>query len=370
MYDSIFSNAKIDKKLVDLANVLVPETFKAEAPQYYEMIKAFLANIEEVQQSAGSSFLDLIDFNRIDSNEILHLYFDTYLSTLNIDESADLTTSKDMLKVSKDLSVIKGTPFIYGILINLLVFLFEDISNQYKELLAILESADIPDDAREQILYDISVLSEFGLTSSFVEVHEDPIDPFKYTVSADFSIDAFEKYVKPFCHPAGWQIVFYQVVLRVMKEQMTSYERFELYQTFYLPTIYSNEGVVANQDDNLPLIPFLDTYSLGTDIASLKKKMKDPLKLYTVGADVYYQFVKITPVNNFNNRVVSTAVVDDTRKNNIRYYDDTIQFPGSLYTGNMIYLSNNPAVKANCGFFAGYYGKLISFNHRIETDLI
>ncbi len=370
MYDNLFSNAKLTKKLEDLAQVLVPESFRSEAPQYYEMIKAFLANVQVVQESAGNNFLDLIDVDRITSNDILHLYFDTYLATLNIDATFDVTNAKDILKVSKDLSVRKGTPFIYGILINLLVFLFEDITNQYKELIDLVESGDLSEDEKAAILDEISLLREVGLTSSFVEVTEDPVDPFKYSVSADFSKDAFEKYVKPFCHPAGWKLTFFQTVIRLMKESIESYESFELYQTFYLPTVNSNEGVVANQDDFLPLIPFLDLYSLGTDLTTLQKKMKTPSRLYVAGGQVYYDFIKVSPMKWYTNRPIQTVTEDGVLKYDIRYNDSSIQFPGSLYTANMIYYSNNPAVKANCGFFGGYYGKLISYNHQLEYDQV
>lgn len=370
MYDSIFSNAKLQKNIEDLADVLVPVTFRSEAPQYYELIKAFLANIQDVQSSVGNNFIDLIDIESITSNEILHLYKDTYIATLNLDAEFDMTQSKDIFKVSKDLSVRKGTPFLYGILINLLVFLFEGITNQYQELLDLVNSSDLTEDERNAILQDISLLQELGLTSSLVEVEEHPTEPFKYSVSADFSKDAFEKYVKPFCHPAGWQIIFYQVAMRVIREEIISYENFELFQTFYLPSIPADGSIAANQDDFLPLSTFLDTYPLGADTLynTYRNKMIDRYKLYNNAGSVYYDFGKITTMKNVGSRNYTTVIENSVEKTDIRYSDSSWEFPGDLYTANMIYRSNNPVVKANTGFHVGYYGKLISYKHQLEYD--
>ena len=55
--------------LINLADFIVPEPIKQNSPQFYELIRAFLRNLESVQTSINSNFLDTIDYNKIQNTD-------------------------------------------------------------------------------------------------------------------------------------------------------------------------------------------------------------------------------------------------------------------------------------------------------------
>ena len=75
------------------------------------------------------------------------------------------------------------TPFIYNILINLLLYIFPGIGNQYQEYLEKLNDANLSDEERKYYEDAISFLESEELTGSNTEVKETAL--FTYEVTSD-----------------------------------------------------------------------------------------------------------------------------------------------------------------------------------------
>jgi len=376
MYNNPF-DIKLQKKLADLAEVLVPETFRNEAPQYYELVKAFLNKLQAVQDSLNMRMVDLIDPSKITSDDIARIYFNTYLAQLQLDEGKDFLAGVDMLKVAKDLSLIKGTSTLYFVLINLLTFLLPGVSNSYYALIQMLQDPDLTPEERAAIEQDIANLKDAGYTSSYVEVTEDPIEPFTYEVQADIDFEAFYNFIKPFCHPAGWHIGFTQIINRYAKEKLTSRaESFNILMAFVSPTAeVANGGVYANQNlgDNIGIEGFYAPQPLGADseLSELSKSFYDPSKLYTQGGNTYYNFGQIT-FSKFvaDLELLDFGTTDLTVNKQIRYTEPLWKFPSSVYyAANRSYSANTLRLIANGGCVSNYYGRLITYKYITSSDV-
>lgn len=376
MYNNPF-DIKIQKKLTDLAEVLVPETFRNEAPQYYDLVKAFLYKLQTMQNSLNVSMVDLIDPSKITSNDIANIYFNTYLAQLQLDDSKNFLAGVDMLKVAKDLSLRKGTATLYFVLINLLTFLLPGVSNSYYELIQMLQDPDLTPEERAAIEQDIANLKDAGYTGSYVEVTEDPVEPFTYEVQADIDFEAFYNFIKPFCHPAGWHIGFTQIINRYVKEKLTSRaESFNILMAFVSPTAeLTNSGVVANQSltDNLGIEGFYSPQPLGLDseYSDLSSSFYDPSKLYTQSGNTYYDFGQIT----FSKFVSDLELFDfgttaTTINKQVRYIEPLWKFPSSVYySANRAYAANTLRLVTNGGCVSNYYGRLITYKYITSRDV-
>lgn len=375
MYNNPFE-IKIQKNLEDLAEVLVPETFRNDAPQYYGLVKAMLHKIQGVQDSLNNNMLNLIDPELISSDEIAKIYFNTYLAQLRLDDSKEFLLGADMLKVAKDLSLKKGTMTLYFILINLLTYLLPGVSNSYSLLIQMLENPDLTDADRNQILEDISNLKAAGLTGSLVMVEEDIAVPYKYKVAADIDIESFYTFVKPFCHPAGWHIDFVQLISRYMKDKIHTTEKFNILMAFVLPTAeQANGGVYANQadDDSHGIEGFYAPQPLGvaSELEVLSKKCWEPDKLYINSGFVYYDFGQLT----FSKFVPDLQFQDYGSDSNninkqIRYIEPLWTFPGSVYAAaNRCYRANTKKLIANGGCITNDYGRLLTYKYVVSNDV-
>jgi len=245
-------NIEKQRKLVDLIDVIVPQTFRNEAPQFTEMIKSFLINIEQVQSSINQTFLDTIDPNKIKSNDIMKLYFDTYLKTLNISATENFLPAKDLLSISKELILKKGTPFIYNILINLLVYIFPNFGNQYQLYLAKLSDPTLTDDERKFYEDNVAFMEAEGLTVSNVNIIESS-NVFEYSVEADIDDILFETYIKPFCHPAGWHVTFIRAYNTLIQDNIIISGSFMIFEVIVVPNVTADGTETADNPANVDL---------------------------------------------------------------------------------------------------------------------
>lgn len=372
MYNSPF-HIQLQKKLSDLADILVPETFRNEAPQYYDLIKAFLANVQKPQDSLNMSLLDYIDVNKITEEDITDIYFKTYLATLNITEDENTLYGKDLLRLSKDLSMKKGTISLYFILINLLTYLLPSISNYYFDLLNLLETGNLTAEERANIENDLADLREAGLISSaYVEVVEN--DVFNYDVLADIDAEHFWNNVKPFCHPAGWHVNFTRVILRYIKDKIYSYEKFNITLAVEMPSITANYGGLnANPTgDDIGIEPRLQKWILGdaSEAQYYEKAVLDDTKIYVDGTSIYYDFGQVTLSKDVNNQFILDFDSSSTLLNKAtRYVESDWVFPSAVVNANHIYKANNQGIIANGGAISNYYGKFIMYQYITSNDI-
>ncbi|MFK5883481.1 MAG: hypothetical protein QM489_03970 [Candidatus Izemoplasma sp.] len=269
---------KKQRKLEDLVDIIVPQTFRTEAPQFTDMIRAFLVNIEQVQTSINQTFLDIIDPDKIQSNDIMKLYFDTYLKTLNLESTENFLESKDLLNISKELVLKKGTPFIYNVLINLLMYIFPNVGNQYQEYLIKLKDPTLTDNKRKYYEENIAFLESEGFDKTYVNVIED--DLFSYIVEADLDEKVYHTYVKPFCHPAGWHEEFIQVYYLMVQDTTIVTDTFMICEITNFP-IPTAKGDFIYDDLLYPNI-FLTDRILGDDSLyyEIVGLLTDPSRLY------------------------------------------------------------------------------------------
>jgi len=376
MYSNPFE-IQIQKKLSDLAEVLVPETFRSEAPQYYGIVKAMLTQIQDVQDSLNNNLLDLVDPDKITTDAIAQIYFNTYLAQLQLDDSKEFLAGKDMLKVAKDLSLKKGTISLYYVLINMLTFLLPGVSNTYSALIEMLKNPDLTPAEIILIQQDIDNLKDAGLTGSYVDLQEDVL-PFKYTITADIDMEAFYNFVKPFCHPAGWQIEFTQMVVRYVKEVYSKNEAFSIMMAFEIPGAeLTNTPIYANQayqnTNNNAIEPFYPLWSLGSDsnYLAVKATMFDPRKLYTSSGNLYYDFGQITFSKFTINQEITDFGSDETQlMKQTRVIEPLWKFPDSVwYSANKAYGSNTRDLVTNGGCISNYGGKMVMHKYIVSNDL-
>lgn len=278
----------LEQKLIYLTDSLVPSNIKEQSPQFYELIKAFLANIENVQTSINNKFLDVIDISKIKNDEILKLYLDTYTAQFGFERDLDYKTLTNVIKVSKELSTRKGTILIYTILTKLLVYLLPQIGTTYSEKLDLYNnSTDETVKAELEIEletlrinnWDLGILNYFYYNGTTEDPQEfdssnpenENIIPYRYRIESDYEESIFNKYFKEFCHPLGWELEFINIIYRFLIDTANLSCNFYLYDCFVLPELYVGDEVYTSEDglDNLVKYPFtiydktiLDSYTL------------------------------------------------------------------------------------------------------------
>lgn len=338
---------EIDKKLELLASSIVPENFQEETPQFYGLIKSFLRNIEDVQQSINCNFLDCIDVTKIKNEDIVSIYLDTYLAQLNFDSTVSPKTLTDLLLVSKDLSTKKGTIALYKLMINLTVYLVDTVKTQYQTLLDSLENEtdlEVIANIEEQIkLFKISNYKEgffeyyqydendeeylFDLDS----VNNENITPFKYKIKADIEKEIFEKYVKPFCHPLGWYVEYIQVLVTFAEEELNTYCRFNLKIVKNLPIPSAGDGYQAG-NINQQYTESYDKVIIGTEdeYDFLSSIVVDKSKVYIEDGNVIYDNDGISTIPPY-------IIIDGD--NYITKVDENINKP--IYNGTKLPILEN-----------------------------
>jgi len=148
----------------------------------------------------------------------------------------------------------KGTPFIYNILINLLVYIFPNIGNQYQEYLLKLEDPNLTDEERLFYEENITFLEAEGLDESKVIVTETE-NLFEYEVRADIDDILFNTYIKPFCHPAGWHVTFFRTFYVLVQDEFNISGTFMIFEIITLPLTPADGKELADADNDNSYYP-------------------------------------------------------------------------------------------------------------------
>lgn len=299
------------RKLESLAEKLVPSKFRTDSPQYFELIKAFLINLQRVQDTVNNNLISMIDIDKIDNDEIVSIYVDTYLKTMNISDVDSITAMKDMTKISKELITKKGTSLLYNLLARLLAYLFPALLTQYKDLKERLEVANTQEDIdaiNEQLLELENVSSNLGYVDIIEEEDEsnpDLVVPFTYIAESNYSREIFEKHIKPFCHPAGWHVQFIELIRVFAEDIYKEYLRFNMTVSKKFPKIRAGAGYVSGNTNNRFTKYFDDRIELGDSSREdyFRWVIDDQSRLVVENGKVYYvgRGLNVTPPYKFLN---------------------------------------------------------------------
>ncbi len=388
---------QLDKQLIDLADSLIPNQIKVNSPQFYNLLVAFMANVQDVQDSINQNFLNTIDVSKINNNEIIRIYLDTYLAQMNLTDVPNPEALVDMLRVSKDLTQKKGTILIYNILLKLLVYLIPSIGTAYSEIINQLKTETDPeaildleatleqlrnDNNDEGFLEYFNFNRDSGLKQTFDPLSDqnENIIPFRYRLESDLEEEIFERYFKPFCHPIGWSLEFVTVINRTVSDSLSLGFTFNIFDCIVLPKTQANDGIRANTEyDSEVKYPLnkLNDFILATDTdenyAEILTKVVNIDNVIRDGTNITYLH------ENFNTELpyLNDGVIDTTvdRQQNIGSFNDLdrlnyyIRQPstGSMTTGNSIYRANNDIAGGNGGLFSNLNSNTVMYRKYIDN---
>lgn len=350
-------------KLEDLADSIVPERIKNESPQFFELIKAFLTNLEQVQSSINDNFLDTIDYNKVINEDYKKLFLDTYLKTIDIKNEDNLLSAGELLKVSKNLSVIKGTEFLYRVLVRLLLLIVPGIGTQYNTLLEEFNTTTDPI-RKQELEVEILNLESQNYDEGFIEVDEvfnnGEIVPFTYRVLADLDVIFYDRYIKKFAHISGWEETFIRSVKTIAEEILDTYDSFTVFDAFNYPLVPLDgsfnlvtssfpDDIIdpANFESNFTFpftfpFPFTESLSSVVDVNVLKSKVIDPFSIFQIGDIIYYNWDKFNDPETFitegTHTIIKSPVKDDIIPTAGGYLSDTTNtgtMNGSLSAGSL-----------------------------------
>jgi hypothetical protein len=392
MYSEI-QNIKLKKNLEKLAEKLVPEAIRNDAPQFFELIKNFLKNIQYVQDSLDNNFLDFVDPESITNEEVFKIYLDTYLAQMkliDISSTIDLKQAFQSIKISKYLSQLKGTTEIYGVITQILSFLMVKLDAYAVTLKELIDKlrAEGRDQEADEFQRELDLFMKYEtLTNIYVAVTEDDDRPFHYSLLIEISEDIFDKYIKPFCHPAGWTVNLFLVAGRYIFSEIKPRDSLIMHQVFLTPSALVNGGkasvgkaYLGNDLDSIYDLwkaKGLSNYGDESTFDAYKGNVPyEPSRLYKDGGKIYYDFTNMSPLKEPDNITIDSYETDgnlnfkelipEKDQNAIHTYEDMVSgswvFPSSVYnTANQAYRAGNPDLRANCGYLAGFYGKGITW---------
>lgn len=384
-------------KLTNLTDVLVPNNIKQESPRFYELVESFLRNIEDVQSNINSKFLNSIDVEKINNDDIIKIYLDTYVGTLNISDVDNPSALTDLILVSKDLSTRKGTILIYNILLKLLVYLIPYIGSTYATKLEQLKSTtdEVTRKALEEELEELKISNgELGLLNYFNfnadtqlqqefipgSLDSENIIPFKYKIESDIEIEIFELYFKPFCHPIGWSVEFASTIQTIFSDKLDMYFRFNLYDCFVLPEVYVGDEVYVSEDgiDNdveYPLNYYPDAI-LDTDTnenyEAIISMIVDTSRIIRNGTNIIYKFKNFnTEYPYIKNGVEDTQIARRTTIGNavnlgeLSYSVNPPNDGGMALVGG-VYVVNSQISNVNGGIITNNGNNLVTYKQIID----
>ena len=184
---------------------IVPEKIKEHNPKFLEFVRTFLDHIKTSIHYADTNFIDLIDIDRLSNDEIIKIYLDTYVSTLDLSSTStfkDVRLAKDVIGISHDIVNNKANAFAYKILLSIISYL-TSVSTPYQELLNDLDKPTTSPERRREIVKQIDRQRHMN-NGVMVEIKEDPSKPFQYKMITTAPITFLDKHIVPFIHPIGW----------------------------------------------------------------------------------------------------------------------------------------------------------------------
>lgn len=344
-------NIKI-QKLEDLIDDLVPEHFIQNAPQFYELIKAFLQNIEDVQSSLNSNFLDTIDYKKIKNTDFKKVYLETYLAMFNLGDAPNTESLADMIKVSKQLGELKGTQLLFKILLRLLSFVVPNLGNTYNQLLLQYE-AETDLIIKAQLEKQLNELKLSSLQSGSI-IYDEYLDgngdliPFKYRITADITKEVYENYIRSFAHPSGWIDEFVSAYINIFTETINGIQgAFTLFDMFTYPFVIADgqQTAQANAVNTYPTSYYQPAeLGLEADYTTISSKFTDTSKLYIDTGKVYYQWDDMSSatiitgeINTYIDATMTSVIKTDFQPTAGGYAADTTNIGtanGSLTAGN------------------------------------
>ena len=281
------------KNLVDLADTIVPINFQTDAPQFYELIKTFLRTTQTAQEMINSNFLNSVDFDSIEITDWKEVYINTYLGMFgftDIDDSID--SLGELANMAKDISSIKGTAFLYTILLKLLYFIDPTISTQYNEKLTEYNEETDPT-LKATLKAELDSLKEAGLDQGNIiynEYYDDDgvVIPFTYGITTDISEDTFTNYLYQFAHPSGWICDYTNGISLLESESLEATENIVIYTKIPFPD-FTMDGEQGTEYYNSELI--VDDPVLGdlVDLETITSKISETDRIYTDDDYVYYR---------------------------------------------------------------------------------
>jgi len=242
------SLSKVD--LDDLTSKIVPDKLeRLYDGKFKKVIRSFLEEIWSDISLLDGDMKSLVDVENLSDIEILKIYNKTYLSVFKLDEESESTilSTKDLFKVIGDLVPLKGSAFLIILLSNLLVTLIPSVKSSTKNLQDMLTSSKlITDEERLAIESNLRTLKLMYTKESILEVIEDEEFVFKYKVNGELDFVSWNKFVKPFAHPAGWDCRFENNVITLFKIHLIDSKEWfiidELYDFKQHPYLKVNGG--------------------------------------------------------------------------------------------------------------------------------
>lgn len=340
------SNKTIKFTHEDLASVLVPETLKENSKEFYDLIKAFCKQLMNTKEYYEDGYDRLINIDKVTNEEIIKVYIDTYVKTLNIDsEQENVVLIKDLIKISKDLSVSKGTVYLFNLLASILKYLLREVNTSYDTLVAQLDNPSLTDAEREAISEQIE--NQKSYNDQLITVKE--TSAYRYNIYSILTQDFVEKHIIPFCHPTGWIYTFYQTAVYVYIENLNAQDSLSMYSTIKIPV-----PVVGDDFSELlftPLCPNIFDYYYGDiDLGpenqwdELYSKTYNTSRLYISNGRVYYALNSPIVLSDVANLVVDDITATDKQA---FYYDAT---------------TDNSIMYRTSGTFAKDYSDMITNN--------
>ena len=279
--------------LINLADFIVPEPIKQNSPQFYELIRAFLRNLESVQTSINSNFLDTIDYNKIQNTDFQKIILDIYLSTLDLKNEPNLAAIGNVIDISKDLGLVKGTVLIYEILVRLLLIIVPGIGTQYNLLVVEYNNPLTTPVRKRELETEILQIEYDSYINGIVKIKEvfdsnGNIIPFMYETVIDLDILYYEKYIRPFAHISGWEETFIWGISPIMIERIEMYDVLNIYDTFDFPVPPIDGSIVYDSLTYPDSIYAPALLGVSADYSTIAGLIYNKGNLYDDGTNVYY----------------------------------------------------------------------------------
>lgn len=348
----------------ELASILVPETLKNNNPEFYDLIKAFTKNIMSTKKYYENGYSRLLDINKITNEDIIKIYLDTYAKTLNINsEQENVILLKDIIKISKDLSVAKGTVYLFNLLAGILKYLLRDVNTVYDDLVESLNNPNLTEEEKELILEQIN--NQQTYTENDINITE--TSAYHYEIVSILTRPFIEQYILPFCHPTGWVYDIIQVVTYIYTESARAKDNLSIYSTLKIPVpVIGDDFSIDLFTENCPNIfeYYYGDIELGEDYeyTEILGKTYNTDRIYVANGKTYYSLSSPSLLASDNN-LVKTEIID---KNYEAFYKDDSFDNSLLYRTSGTFARDYDGMTMNNGLVIA--GDRIVFKYNWEVQ--